>query len=225
MNWSSTATAETHTGPFVAWEQAKSRSGFNSSICGWRTGRGYLPSITGVRACLLFYLRFLKLKMFLSLEIYMLVTLQHREPTIILFFWFPHFLLNASFMQTLTVALISFQCNFSIRVSFTIWINYPLCIAAIHQRLESDGTERVEGSMTQRLENILNSKHLVVSCQTSEDTTTKFSFWDISPTLCLFTHLQAGWRNPQLFSLFQQRRSMSFNIEKKIYIPSAKWYN
>ncbi|XP_012990442.2 exocyst complex component 2 isoform X1 [Esox lucius] len=28
--------------------------------------------------------------------------------------------------------------------------------AAIHQRLESDGTERVEGSMTQRLENILN---------------------------------------------------------------------
>lgn len=31
---------------------------------------------------------------------------------------------------------------------------------AIHQRLESDGTERVEGSMTQRLENILNSKHV-----------------------------------------------------------------
>ncbi|XP_026201416.1 exocyst complex component 2 isoform X2 [Anabas testudineus] len=29
-------------------------------------------------------------------------------------------------------------------------------LAAIHQKLESDGTERVEGSMTQRLENILN---------------------------------------------------------------------
>ncbi|XP_054459204.1 exocyst complex component 2 [Anoplopoma fimbria] len=29
-------------------------------------------------------------------------------------------------------------------------------LAAIHQRLESDGTERVEGSMTQRLETILN---------------------------------------------------------------------
>uniref|UniRef100_A0A674P7K9 Exocyst complex component 2 n=1 Tax=Takifugu rubripes TaxID=31033 RepID=A0A674P7K9_TAKRU len=29
-------------------------------------------------------------------------------------------------------------------------------LSAIHQRLESDGTERVEGSMTQRLENILN---------------------------------------------------------------------
>ncbi|XP_047231799.1 exocyst complex component 2 [Girardinichthys multiradiatus] len=29
-------------------------------------------------------------------------------------------------------------------------------LAAIHQRLESDGTEKVEGSMTQRLENILN---------------------------------------------------------------------
>ncbi|XP_041696134.1 exocyst complex component 2 isoform X1 [Coregonus clupeaformis] len=28
--------------------------------------------------------------------------------------------------------------------------------AAIHQRLESDGTEKVEGSMTQRLENVLN---------------------------------------------------------------------
>lgn len=35
-----------------------------------------------------------------------------------------------------------------------------ICVfPAIHQRLESDGTERVEGSMTQRLENILNSKH------------------------------------------------------------------
>ncbi|CAG5863110.1 unnamed protein product [Menidia menidia] len=30
-------------------------------------------------------------------------------------------------------------------------------LAAIHQKLESDGTEKVEGSMTQRLENILNS--------------------------------------------------------------------
>uniref|UniRef100_A0AAQ5ZDG3 Exocyst complex component 2 n=1 Tax=Amphiprion ocellaris TaxID=80972 RepID=A0AAQ5ZDG3_AMPOC len=29
-------------------------------------------------------------------------------------------------------------------------------LSAIHQRLESDGTEKVEGSMTQRLENILN---------------------------------------------------------------------
>uniref|UniRef100_A0A8C7T4S5 Exocyst complex component 2 n=1 Tax=Oncorhynchus mykiss TaxID=8022 RepID=A0A8C7T4S5_ONCMY len=29
-------------------------------------------------------------------------------------------------------------------------------LAAIHQRLESDGTEKVEGSMTQRLENVLN---------------------------------------------------------------------
>ncbi|XP_056132025.1 exocyst complex component 2 isoform X2 [Lampris incognitus] len=29
-------------------------------------------------------------------------------------------------------------------------------LSAIHQRLESDGTERVEGSMTQRLQNILN---------------------------------------------------------------------
>lgn len=30
-------------------------------------------------------------------------------------------------------------------------------LSAIHQRLESDGTEKVEGSMTQKLENILNS--------------------------------------------------------------------
>lgn len=29
---------------------------------------------------------------------------------------------------------------------------------AIHQKLESDGTEKVEGSMTRRLENVLNSK-------------------------------------------------------------------
>lgn len=30
--------------------------------------------------------------------------------------------------------------------------------SAIHQKLESDGTEKVEGSMTQRLENVLNSE-------------------------------------------------------------------
>lgn len=29
---------------------------------------------------------------------------------------------------------------------------------AIHQKLEADGTEKVEGSMTQKLENVLNSK-------------------------------------------------------------------
>lgn len=33
-----------------------------------------------------------------------------------------------------------------------------LSFTAIHQKLESDGTEKVEGSMTQRLENVLNSK-------------------------------------------------------------------
>lgn len=31
-------------------------------------------------------------------------------------------------------------------------------ISAIHQKLEADGTEKVEGSMTQKLENVLNSK-------------------------------------------------------------------
>lgn len=31
-------------------------------------------------------------------------------------------------------------------------------IPAIHQKLEADGTEKVEGSMTQKLENVLNSK-------------------------------------------------------------------
>lgn len=45
-------------------------------------------------------------------------------------------------------------------LAFNVKVNAKLCVfAAIHQRLESDGTERVEGSMTQRLENILNSKH------------------------------------------------------------------
>lgn len=39
-------------------------------------------------------------------------------------------------------------------------MNSKYFVSAIHQRLESDGTERVEESMTQRLENILNSKHL-----------------------------------------------------------------
>lgn len=33
-----------------------------------------------------------------------------------------------------------------------------LFFPAIHQKLEADGTEKVEGSMTQRLENVLNSK-------------------------------------------------------------------
>ncbi len=49
---------------------------------------------------------------------------------------------------------------FSSSQSCTIQMISDFCVAAIHQRLESDGTERVEGSMTQRLENILNSKHL-----------------------------------------------------------------
>lgn len=49
-------------------------------------------------------------------------------------------------------------------LSFKVKVNAKLCVfPAIHQRLESDGTERVEGSMTQRLENILNSKHGFVS--------------------------------------------------------------
>lgn len=37
-------------------------------------------------------------------------------------------------------------------------MSISLYITAIHQKLESDGTEKVEGSMTQRLENVLNSK-------------------------------------------------------------------
>lgn len=41
-------------------------------------------------------------------------------------------------------------------------INSKYFVSAIHQRLESDGTERVEESMTQRLENILNSKRLFI---------------------------------------------------------------
>lgn len=41
-------------------------------------------------------------------------------------------------------------------------MNSKYFVSAIHQRLESDGTERVEESMTQRLENILNSKRLSI---------------------------------------------------------------
>lgn len=33
-----------------------------------------------------------------------------------------------------------------------------LSFTAIHQKLESDGTEKVEGSMTRQLENVLNSE-------------------------------------------------------------------
>ncbi|KAF2980641.1 hypothetical protein EK904_006455 [Melospiza melodia maxima] len=33
---------------------------------------------------------------------------------------------------------------------------WHLCMHAIHQKLEADGTEKVEGSMTQKLENVLN---------------------------------------------------------------------
>lgn len=36
---------------------------------------------------------------------------------------------------------------------------------AIHQKLEADGTEKVEGSMTQKLENVLNSKF----CHTTQN--------------------------------------------------------
>uniref|UniRef100_A0A674NA45 Exocyst complex component 2 n=1 Tax=Takifugu rubripes TaxID=31033 RepID=A0A674NA45_TAKRU len=48
------------------------------------------------------------------------------------------------------------HCNCSFSVLCEVKVNAKFCVAAIHQRLESDGTERVEGSMTQRLENILN---------------------------------------------------------------------
>lgn len=41
-------------------------------------------------------------------------------------------------------------------------MNSKYFLSAIHQRVESDGTERVEESMTQRLENILNSKRLLI---------------------------------------------------------------
>lgn len=45
-------------------------------------------------------------------------------------------------------------------------MNSKYFLSAIHQRVESDGTERVEESMTQRLENILNSKRLVIHAVT-----------------------------------------------------------
>lgn len=44
-------------------------------------------------------------------------------------------------------------------------MNSKYFLSAIHQRVESDGTERVEESMTQRLENILNSKRLLIHAE------------------------------------------------------------
>uniref|UniRef100_A0A674PJY8 Exocyst complex component 2 n=1 Tax=Takifugu rubripes TaxID=31033 RepID=A0A674PJY8_TAKRU len=52
--------------------------------------------------------------------------------------------------------LIENHSESSFSVLCEVKVNAKFCVAAIHQRLESDGTERVEGSMTQRLENILN---------------------------------------------------------------------
>lgn len=129
----------------VAWEQAQGLRRFNRSICGWRYFRvisnqplGYglfivLPLVPEIKKC--FRLRGLPVGELFS--------------SIILFpppFFFQRFLQDS--------------LHFCLSQSSTVEIHSHVCVAAIHQRLESDGTERVEGSMTQRLENILNSKHL-----------------------------------------------------------------
>lgn len=141
--------------PCFAWEQARGEGGFNSSICGRRSAR-LSPIYHWGRVCLLFYLQFLKLKMFLSQGIARWFLYSEAN-----FPFFVHISYHLNIHYFSGFILVDFAVLFPSQ-SFIIHINADFCVAAIHQRLESDGTERVEGSMTQRLENILNSKCLFI---------------------------------------------------------------
>lgn len=86
--------------------------------------------------------------------------------------------------------------NFKKCLEVSLWCNvFPpikmFCILtrhfipAIHQKLEADGTEKVEGSMTQKLENVLNSKF----CPSSSN-----YFWMLD-FLTSFTIFLRIWQN------------------------------
>lgn len=92
-------------------------------------------------------------------------------------------------------------------------MNSVFCDVAIHQRLESDGTERVEGSMTQRLENILNSKHHFIKSPAQNDIAVSFY---LSRPSCYFTGF--GYFPKQQLSVilicfekFSRKNSFTYN--------------
>lgn len=123
-------------GHLFMWKWPGWDGGHNQIICGWR-----LTALSPIYHCLLFYLYLLKLKISMSQGI------EHGLT--------PNFYpVNIIFSNFISVNFNTFCAP----QSFAVWNNSEFCVAAIHQRLESDGTERVEGSMTQRLENILNRK-------------------------------------------------------------------
>ena len=96
-----------------------------------------------------------------------LVSPQCGEPFSIFFFvLFPTFLPTLTFILIIVFIPDSILVDFLYHSPLQYLINFDFCVTAIHQRLESDGTERVEGSMTQRLENILNSKNLLIQSPT-----------------------------------------------------------
>lgn len=109
-----------------------------------RTISGVICYLTLVRGCLLFSSWFLKLKN---------LPISGGCILVNFVFLFKKQFLHHGFLTFFPVILIVFP------LSFKVMVNAKMCVfPAIHQRLESDGTERVGGSMTQRLENILNSK-------------------------------------------------------------------
>ena len=124
--------------------------------------QGYLPSTTGVGPvyCFTFGSRNWKCSCLRGVHV--------GFSTVWRTFFHFFFVLFPTFLPTLTFILIIVFIPDSILVDFLYHsplqylINFDFCVTAIHQRLESDGTERVEGSMTQRLENILNSKNLLI---------------------------------------------------------------
>lgn len=137
----------------VAWEQAQSGRGGGSiaaSVGGDR--RGYLPSTTGVGPvyCFTFGSWNWKCSCLRGLHV------GHSTVWRTVFRFFSAFFFLFSFSTHCSLS------DFTVFVPSLYKLILTFCVAAIHQRLESDGTERVEGSMTQRLENILNSKHLFI---------------------------------------------------------------
>lgn len=131
--------------------------GFNGSICGWRTGEviSHLPLGQGL---------FIVLPLVPEIENVADTwdcTFLSVETLKWFLFWF-HAFCRVYFCTRDSSYLISLLGACPNPSQYELILSFVFS-AAIHQRLESDGTEKVEGSMTQRLENILNSEHLFLS--------------------------------------------------------------
>lgn len=79
--------------------------------------------------------------------------------------------------------------------------------------MESDGTERVEGSMTQRLENILNSKHPFIRNPSLLHTKPKYHHMGVFYLLTVY----------QISRQLKMHEETKSFIDEKILVMSVKY--